>query len=97
MQTYAAWMLDVSTVILFMLHNYEMKDERYCFIVFMTAKYRRNNIMIGQNFDIVETLLSQTKINVSFGIKGIVWPDQCLLFQTILIITRYFIQDERDL
>jgi hypothetical protein len=79
-----------------MLLNFEMKDERYCFVIFMTAKYGRNNITIGRNIDIVEPLSSQTKINVSFGTKGIVWPDQYLSCQTILIITRYFVRDERD-
>jgi hypothetical protein len=38
---------------------------------------------------------SQTKINVSFGTKGIVWPEQYLSFQTIIIII-YFVRGERD-
>ena len=79
------------TVNFFMLRNYEMKDEKYCFVIFTIAKYGRNYIMIGRNIDIVEPLSSQTKINVSFGTKGIVWPDQYLSFQTIIII-RYFVQ-----
>jgi hypothetical protein len=83
-------------VIFSMLRNYALKDEIYCFVIFMTAKYGRNNIMIGRSIDIVEPLSSQTKINVSFGTKGTVWPDQYLSFQTILIITRYFVRDERD-
>ena len=79
-----------------MLRNYEMKDEKYCFVIFTIAKYGRNYIIIGRNIDIVELLSSQTKINVSFGTKGIVWPDQYLSFQTIIIVIRYFVQDERD-
>jgi hypothetical protein len=83
-------------VIFFMLRNYEMKDEISCFIIFTIAIYGRNYIIIGRNINIVEPLSSHTKINVSFGTIGIVWPDQYLSFQTITIIIRYFVWDERD-
>jgi hypothetical protein len=79
-----------------MLHNYEMKDERYCFAIFTIAIYGRNYIIIERNIDILELLSSQGKINVLFGTIGIVWPDQYLSFQTITIIIRYFVWDERD-
>jgi hypothetical protein len=37
------------TVIFFFLRNYEMKEEIYCFMIFMIAKYRQFYIIIGQN------------------------------------------------
>jgi hypothetical protein len=73
-----------------------MKDKIYCFIIFTIAIYGRSYIIIAQNMDIAEPLLSQTKINVLFGTRDIVWLDQYLLFQTKIEIIIYFIQDERD-
>jgi hypothetical protein len=78
------------------LRNYEMKDEIYCFVIFTIAIYGRSYIITARNMDIVEPLSSQTKINVSFGTKGIVWPDQYLSFQTKIVTIIYFIRDEGD-
>jgi hypothetical protein len=87
----------ITTANFIILRNYEMKDEIYCFVIFTIAIYGRSYIIIARNMDIMEPLSSQTKINVSFGTKGIVWPDQYLLFQTkIVTVTLYFVRDQRD-
>ena len=57
------------TVNFFMLRNYEMKDEKYCFVIFTIAKYGRNYIIIGRNIDIVESLSSQIIVIVLVGTK----------------------------
>jgi hypothetical protein len=61
----------------------------------MIAIYGRSYIIIARNMDTVDTLSSQTKINVSFGTKGIVWPYQYLSFQMKIKIIIYFVRDKR--
>jgi hypothetical protein len=40
------------------LRNYEMKDERYCFVKFTTAKYEIHCFITERNINIVEFLSS---------------------------------------
>jgi hypothetical protein len=56
----------LDTVIFFTLRNYEMKDEKYYFIIFTIAIYERNYIIIGQTLAIVQCLLSRTKYIIIF-------------------------------
>jgi hypothetical protein len=51
----------VHTAIFFILRNYEMKAEIYCFVNFMIAKYGISYIIIGRKLPIVESLSSQMK------------------------------------
>jgi hypothetical protein len=37
-------------MIYLLLRNYEMKEEIYCFVILMIAKYGRLCIIIGRNF-----------------------------------------------
>jgi signal peptidase I len=54
------------TVIFFTLRNYEIKDEKYYFIIFTIAIYERNYIIIGRALAIVQCLLSRTKYIIIF-------------------------------
>ena len=45
--------------IFYILRNYEMKDEIYCFAKFTTAKYEINCIITERNIAIVESLSSR--------------------------------------
>jgi hypothetical protein len=55
-----------------------MKDKVYCFIIIMIVIYERKSYIV---VDIMKPLSSQTKINVSFGTKGVVSPEQYLSFK----------------
>jgi hypothetical protein len=57
-----------------MLRNYEMGKEIHCFVVFRIAKYERICLIIERNLSILEFLSYQTKIDIPFGTKRIVWP-----------------------
>jgi hypothetical protein len=50
-----------STAIFYILRNYEMKDENYCFIEFTTAKYEIHCFVTERNIAIVEFLSSRVK------------------------------------
>jgi NAD/NADP transhydrogenase alpha subunit len=51
-----------NTVIFFLLHNYEMKEEIYCFVIFMIAKYEQFYVITRRNNASHQILSSQTKI-----------------------------------
>jgi hypothetical protein len=53
-------------VIFFMLRNYEMKDEKYYFIIFMIAIYERNYIIVGRTLAIMRSLSSRMKYIIAF-------------------------------
>jgi hypothetical protein len=61
------------TAIFFILRNYEMKAEIYCFVNFMIAKYGIFYIIIRRRLPIVESLSSQMK-HLSFII--LVWDER---------------------
>jgi hypothetical protein len=54
------------TVIFFTLRNYEMKDEKYYFIIFTIVIYNRNYIVIGRTLAIVQCISSRTKYIIIF-------------------------------
>ena len=54
-----------------MLHNYEMKDEINCFIIFMIDEYEIFYIIIGQKIASHKIISSETKYLLSFRTKCI--------------------------
>jgi hypothetical protein len=64
----------IITVIFFLLRNYEMKEEIYCFVIFMIAKYEQFYVIIRRNNASHQILSSRTKHIFSFRTKGILWP-----------------------
>ena len=54
------------TAIVFILHNFEMKEEIYCFVIFMIAKYGQFYVIIGPN-------IASRGIRTKHLFKGDVW------------------------
>jgi hypothetical protein len=83
------------TAIFLILRNYAMKDEIYCFVIFMIAIYERNYVVIGRNINIVQFLSFRTK-HIIFII--IIWNERYWSGQTMPFVlneTFIFVWDER--